>query len=49
VPRTLTNCLDSGLERVDQIGHLCSDRWRRTVPFHCEESSYVVPANCIEP
>jgi hypothetical protein len=33
IPRTLTNCLDSGSERVDKIGHLCSDGWRRTVPF----------------
>jgi hypothetical protein len=24
-PRTLTNCLDSGSERVDKIGYLCSD------------------------
>ena len=32
-PRTLTNCLDSGSERVDKIGHLCSDGWRRTVPL----------------
>jgi chromosome partitioning protein len=24
-PRTLTNCLDSGSERVDKSGHLCSD------------------------
>jgi hypothetical protein len=32
-PRTLTNCLDSGPERVDKIGYLCSDRWKRTVPL----------------
>src|SRR5262249_23619677 len=24
-PRTLTNCLDGGSERVDKSGHLCSD------------------------
>src|SRR5215467_11302534 len=30
-PRTLTNCLDSDSERVDKMGHLCSDGWRRTV------------------
>ena len=31
--RTLTNCLDSGPTRVDKLGHLCSDRWKRTVPL----------------
>jgi len=31
--RTLTNCLDSGPARVDKLGHLCSDRWKRTVPL----------------
>ena len=32
-PRTLINCLDSGLERVDKIAQLCSEGWRRTVPM----------------
>ena len=30
-PRTLTKCLDRGSERVDTIGHLCSDGQRRIV------------------
>ena len=48
--RTLTNCLDSGSERVDKIGHLCSDEVEENcAPSTCEESSHVEPAHCVEP
>ena len=47
--RTLTNCLDSGSERVDKIGPLCSDGWRSPMTFHSEELSHVEPTNYVEP